>query len=158
MSILSKIEAALEPTVVVVEHQGEKYTLSGTPDASLYGDIFLLDPEQVSNRVTMWRQFVGEHFSVDLFPHVVAIARTLHHETDPASRYSEHEIALLATRDLPLFLLLMNAAYQCLGFGDSSDATETVQAAALKNLPSDQQDGSPSKSPASKPAAKPPGS
>jgi hypothetical protein len=157
MSILAKIEAAVEPTVVVVEHQGEKYTLSGTPDAALYGDIFLLDPEQINNRVTMWRQFVGEHFSVDLFPHVVAVARTLHHEKDPAARYEEHEIAILATRDLQLFLLLMNAAYQCLGFGETSDAIETVQAAALKNSPSDQPHGSLSKSRASKRADKPQG-
>jgi hypothetical protein len=144
MSVRDLINQPTRVVEEVVEYGDSKYLFRGKPDANVMADTLLLTPDRTELLAAHWKLVCEQEINPKLVKHILVVHAALVAATwdesgqkwvDEPAPYDVTEIATLACKEGPLFLLMMNAAYKALGIGDADvKSLSTFDQVAAGNL------------------------
>lgn len=108
-----------------VNWKGAEYTLRGAPDANLLAQTVMVSSQKAEQLARHWSNVTGSSFQDSIVKQVLLVHATLQPE-DPAEPYDVVDIATLATKEAPFFLMLVKAAYDATGMTDKELFNQVV--------------------------------
>lgn len=140
MGLKELIEEPVGATSQDVIYEGNTFRVTGMADANVIGRTLMMTPDQRKTRANHWSTVLGVTFDEQTVPRAMLVQSVLEHEDDPARRYDEVEIAHLAVKQGPLFVMLFMAALQVVGY-TAEGPMPAIMGAAAGNSESSEESG-----------------
>jgi len=135
MSIRKLLTTPVEDRTVLVEHEGETYTVTGRPDAALLTRCQAIPEAQLITKTRHLTTLVGREIDVNSYRNILFVLNTL--QPDPDEKpYQEHELASISVNHGILFSKLLSAAMDVLGLlaeANLDGASDPIAEQAVKN-------------------------